>query len=92
VQIIGVSFDTPAENQAWALDEGFEFDLWSDADRVLAMHYGAASSPTQGSASRVTRLLDEDGYVVLEYAVSSVGTHPFQVLEDVEALWGGTTN
>jgi len=91
VQIIGVSFDTPEENQEWALDEGFEFDLWSDEDRVLAMHYGAASSPTQGSASRLTRLLDENGYVLLEYSSIVVGTHPADVLEDCEALFGGTT-
>ena len=71
--------------------EGFQFELWSDVDKDLALYYGAASTPTQGSASRVTRLLGPDGYVVLEYAVSSVGTHPSQVLADCELLWGDST-
>ncbi len=37
---------------------------------------------------RVTRLLGEDGVVLLEYAVSNVGTHPADVLEDCQALFG----
>jgi len=88
VKIIGVSFDTPTENEDWAVDEGFQFDLWSDTYRDLALYYGAATSPTQGSASRITKILDEDGNLVLEYPVVSVGTHPAQVLADCEILFG----
>ena len=87
-----MSFDTPEENQDWAVDEGFLFDLWTDADRILAMHYGAASSPTQAYADRHTVLLDENGAVVLEYESVVVGTHPQQVLDDCQALWGTTGN
>jgi len=88
VKIIGVSFDSPEKNQEWALDEGFAFDLWSDLDRDLALHYGAATSETQSAASRKTYLLGADGYVVLEYTSVSTGTHPGEVLEDVQAIWG----
>ena len=88
MQIIGVSFDTPTKNEAWAEDEGFQFDLWSDTDRTLALYYGAATSATQGSASRLTKILDANGFLILEYKVSSVGTHPEQVLEDCQALFG----
>jgi peroxiredoxin Q/BCP len=88
VQIVGVSFDSPAENEAWAEDEGFQFELWSDDDRELALYYGAASSPTAGSAWRITMLLDDTGRQLLEYTDSiSVGTHPAQVLEDCRALF-----
>jgi len=83
-----VSFDTPTENEDWADDEGFLFDLWSDTYRDLALYYGAATSVTQGSASRVTKILDADGDLVLEYASISVGTHPAQVLADCEILFG----
>ena len=89
MKIIGVSFDQPTKNEAWAIDEGFQFDLWSDLDRTLALYYGAATSASQGSASRVTRILDANGDVVLEYKVSSVGTHPSEVLADCELLFGG---
>lgn len=86
---MGVSFDSPAENQAWAVDEGFTFDLWSDTGRELALYYGAATTPTQAYAARVTVILDEDGELLLEYPTVSVGTHPAEVLHDCELLFGG---
>lgn len=88
MNIVGVSFDSPAENQAWAIDEGFDFELWSDLDRTLALHYGAATSATQGAAARVTKVLDADGNVVLEYSGISVATHPTDVLHDCQLLFG----
>ena len=88
MQIVGVSFDPVDENQAWALEEGFQFELWSDLNRDLGLHYGAASSPTDGAADRISFLLDADGAVLLEYRSVSTGTHPGQVLEDCEALFG----
>ena len=88
MQIVGVSFDDPATNRAWAEDEGFGFELWTDEDKTLALYYGAANSPSAGFASRVTKILDASGTLVLEYEVSSIGTHPAQVLEDCIALFG----
>lgn len=84
-----MSFDSPAENQAWAVDEGFTFDLWSDAGRELALFYGAATTPTQGAAARITVILDENGELLLEYPFVAVGTHPQEVLHDCELLFGG---
>jgi peroxiredoxin len=83
-----VSFDPPEENAAWAAQEGFQYELWTDEGRELALYYGAASSPTQGSAGRITQLLGPDGAVALEYPLVSVGTHPGQVLSDCQALFG----
>jgi len=89
VTIVGVSFDTPEENRAWAEREGFQYELWSDVDRTLATRYGAVRSPTQASCDRVTKLLDCDGTLQLEYVSSiSVGTHPQQVLDDCTAIFG----
>lgn len=88
MQIVGVSFDDPDTNRAWADREGFGFELWTDDDKTLALYYGAASSPSAGFASRVTKILDASGTLVLEYEVSSIGTHPAQVLEDCIALFG----
>ncbi|MBX2803776.1 MAG: redoxin domain-containing protein [Myxococcales bacterium] len=88
VQIVGVSFDPPAENQAWAEEHELPFELWTDNDRELALYYGAATTPEQGAANRRSYLLDADGYVLLEYPVVSTGVHPAQVLADCEALFG----
>ena len=88
MQIVGVSFDAPDRNANWAADEGFQFELWTDDDRTLAVAYGAASSSSARFANRVTVVLDADGNQLLEYEVSSVGTHPAAVLEDCELLFG----
>ena len=83
-----MSFDAPQKNQAWAEDEGFAFELWTDADRTLALTYDAATRADQAFAERVTKVLDADGDLVLEYEKVKVGTHPGQVLADCEKLFG----
>lgn len=89
MHIVGVSFDSPADNLAWAQDEGFQYDLWSDLDRTLALYYGAAESAEDPKPIRLSVLLDTDGAVLLEYDVGSgFGTHPAEVLEDCQALFG----
>ncbi len=89
VKIVGVSFDAPAANASWKANEGFEFELWTDDSRALAMAYGAAASSSTAYASRVTVLLDAEGELLLTYAVSAIGTHPSEVLEDCGLLFGG---
>lgn len=88
MRIVGVSFDAPTKNQAWAEQEGFAFELWTDTDRTLALTYGAAESADQPFALRVTKVLDANGVLVLEYPKVSVGTHPQKVLDDCVALFG----
>lgn len=88
IHIVGVSFDSPEKNQAWAEREGFEFELWTDTDKTLAVHYGAASSTSAFVPDRITKILDRNGDLVLEYLGVSVGTHPALVLEDCEKLFG----
>lgn len=89
--IVGVGFDTPADNAAWAAEEGFSFELWSDdEDHTLAVYYGAAADARQGYPDRITRLLDEDGDVLLEYDDVATGTHPQKVLDDCLILFGAT--
>ncbi|MCB9779968.1 MAG: redoxin domain-containing protein [Alphaproteobacteria bacterium] len=88
MQIVGVGFDQPEANQAWAEDEGFSFELWSDDDKTLAVYYGAAADTSATLPARVTRILDEDGVLVLEYAVTDIGLHPSDVLADCKILFG----
>ncbi len=86
---MGVSLDAPQANQAWAEEEGFTFDLWTDDERALGRAYGALDSATDRSVARLTVLLDSEGNLLLTYPVVAVGTHPGQVLSDCAAILGG---
>ena len=92
MKIIGVSFDSPSANAAFAKSDSFAFDLWSDLGRELALYYGAASSPTQGAANRMTVVLNDKGEQVLYYSSfmtnSGLTHHPNDVLADCKALLG----
>lgn len=77
-------------NRAWAEDEGFQFELWTDDDdRTLAITYGAATTPSASAASRVSVILDENGVLILEYPSVNPSTGPQEALEDCQALFGG---
>ena len=91
VQIVGASFDSPAENEDWANDHGLQYELWSDGDRTLALTYGAATTPDQAIALRKTVVLDADGNLCLRYDSVGPSTHPGEVLDDLTLLFGAAT-
>ena len=86
-----MSFDTPQANSAFKQEQGFQFPLWSDEDRDLAMFYGAASAPKDLFASRITVVLDPQGTWQLVYP-SPGGTgsglygHAQDVLDDLTVI------
>ena len=59
-------------------------DLLSDADRAVAMRYGAAESATQEKAARVSILVDADGRIRRVYGNVDPGQHVARVLEESE--------
>ena len=81
VQILGVSFDTVADNQAFANRSGFPFPLLCDTQHVLGKAYGAGAS---GFASRITYIVDEQGVITHTFARVSPGTHAQEVLACVQ--------
>lgn len=81
--ILGASFDTPAENAAFAAKFGFPFPLLSDTDRSLALKYGAADDAAARSARRVSCLIDEEGRVLRYYPQVAAREHPTEVLRDL---------
>ncbi len=90
MNIVGVSYNDPEKNKTWAESQAFPFELWSDSQRVLASHYGAARRLLPFPA-RATVVLDAAGQLVLEYKSGvEVGTHPQDVLEDCQALFGAS--
>jgi peroxiredoxin Q/BCP len=87
VDIVGVSFNKPEKNAEWAAHEGFQFPLWTDQDKALALRYGSISTRLAPVPGRVTVILDREGRLVKRYDDVDVGTHPAEVLEDCEALF-----
>ena len=83
-----MSFDDYDDNQSWAKDEGFAFELWSDTDKTLALYYGSVAKSSAIVPGRVTRILNADGVVVDEFDDVSVSQGPQDVLEDCQLLFG----
>jgi peroxiredoxin Q/BCP len=89
VEVLGVSFDAPAANAEFVKTESFPFRLLSDRDRKLAVAVGAADSPNQAVARRVSYLVGPDGKVLRVYDSVTPASHAQQVLGDLDHT-GGT--
>ena len=92
--ILGVSYDTPAENRAWHEAMGFDFRLLSDTDRTGGVAYGVVRPPEDRFAAypaRATFVIDPEGIVQLVYVVagSQIAHHATRVLEDLRVLKEG---
>jgi peroxiredoxin Q/BCP len=85
--IIGASFDTPAENRAFATDQEFPFRLLSDVDRSVGAAYGVTRGPGEKFAEfpkRYSFLIGPDGVIRQAYDVTDVARHADVVLADLE--------
>lgn len=82
--VLGVSFDTPAENLAFKKKFSFPFDLLSDTDRKVGLAYGSADSPSAGHAKRISFLIGPDGKILKAYDPVKPAEHPAQVLADLK--------
>jgi len=80
--ILGVSFDSNADNKAFKDKFNFPYDLLTDGDRVASTAYGVVTSDT-GNASRVSVLVAPDGTVAKAYETVTPAEHPDQVLADL---------
>jgi peroxiredoxin Q/BCP len=85
VEILGVSFDPPASNEAFVEAEHLPFRLLSDADRKLALAVGAADAATQPVARRISYLVGPDGKVRAVYDRVTPASHAQDVLRDLGA-------
>ncbi len=89
VDVLGVSFDDPKANAAFVAAEEFPFRLLSDADRALAVAVGAAASPAEPFARRISYLVGPDGKVLRAYGSVSPANHAKEVLADLLANASG---
>ncbi len=86
VVVLGVSFDEPKDNAAFAAKHNFPFRLLSDTTKQLAVAVGAADSPSRLWARRISYLVGPDGTVLKAYANVNPGNHASEVLADLAAL------
>lgn len=75
-----MSFDTPAENRAFAEKFGFGYPLLCDVDRTMGVAYGAADSAAAATARRVGVVVGPDGRVRSWEAKVDSRTWPQEVL------------
>ena len=86
--ILGASFDTPAENQAFSEAQNFPFHLLSDVDRAVGTKYEVVRAPGEKYPEypmRHSYLIDPDGRIHRRYEVTDVASHAADVIRDLEA-------
>ena len=80
-----MSFDTVAENAAFAKKFSFPFPLLCDTTRAVGLAYGACDNTKAGYARRISYLIDEQGKILRAYDAVSPRSHPAEVLADLIA-------
>jgi thioredoxin-dependent peroxiredoxin len=95
VVILGASFDTPAENLAFAEAQEFPFRLLSDVTREVGAVYEVTRPSDDKYAEfprRYSYLISPNGVIHRSYDVTDVAGHADQVIADLElATMGPTT-
>ena len=80
---VGITFSAPEDLKKWADETGLATPLLCDADRSVAMAYGAADSADQERPKRVSVLIGPDGRVVKTYPEPDAAAHADEVLNDL---------
>ena len=76
VKILGVSFDSPTENRAFAEKFNFPFPLLCDTERKIGVAYGAADSPKDEYARRIAYVIDEEGKIAQAHGKVDPAAYP----------------
>ena len=74
-RIYGVSFDTPADNKAFAQKYKLPFPLLCDTTKAMSIAYGAAADASAKHPDRVTYVLAADGTVESAEKVTDIPAH-----------------
>jgi thioredoxin-dependent peroxiredoxin len=73
-------------NAAFAAKNGFKFPLLTDADRKIAIAYGACTDPKAKWPARMSFLIDEHGKIARTYDRVDPRDHPARVLADLRGV------
>ena len=87
--IVGISFDAPSDNKAFADAQQFGFVLLSDVDKEVGRRYQVLRSDDdqyREFAARQSFLIDPRGVVRKVYSVWDVAGHADEVLADLRAM------
>ncbi len=83
IAILGVSFDTVAENNAFADKFSFPFRLLSDPERKMGLAYGACEKATDQYARRLTYVIGPDGKIEQAIETKDPAGQAAQLLENL---------
>ena len=78
--MLGVSFDAPERNRAFAEKFSFPFRLLSDTSRDVAIAYGAARSRRDRFPARYTYVIGPDGRIVEALDTKAPGAQAAELL------------
>jgi peroxiredoxin len=81
--LLGITFSPSDDLKSWRDEVGLTTELLSDADRSVAMAYGAAISADQEKPTRISVLVGANGKVVKSYATPDAEGHPAEALADL---------
>lgn len=83
IVVLGISFNSVAENAAFARKYNFGFKLLSDTTHQVAMAYGACDNPAAKYPERMSFLIDAGGRVERVYDKVDPRDHAARVLAEV---------
>ena len=86
--MVGISFDTPADNKAFRDEHEFPFRLLSDTDKSVGTAYQVLRDPDEKFADypkRIAYLIDPDGKVAAADEVADPGNYGPQALATLAA-------
>ena len=87
--VLGASFDTPAENKAFADAQNFNYRLLSDVDRTVGEQYEVKKGVDEqfpDFPKRIAYLIDPQGVIRKAYEVTDTEGFAAQVLTDLSTL------
>ena len=83
--MLGVSYDSPADNGAFRKKFSFPYDLLTDGDGKISIAYGV-SEPGAARSPRKSVLVGPDGSVAAAYDTVVPAEHPDAALKDLDSL------
>jgi peroxiredoxin Q/BCP len=78
--VLGISFDSPAENKSFRDKFNFAFPLLSDPDRKVGMAYDAADTSSSKHAKRFTYVIGADGKIEQAIDTKAPGAQAAELL------------